>query len=377
MTMLSSVKSFVIAFAAAILIFGLIGYFIAPQIRSLADNFLTPQGDTVSEPEQFDIPEVPDPKQGIVQTPAAFPQDTSFTLLLVGSDYQPGVFSDYRISVENSTDMEVLASHQRHYKADVVMVVRYNAETGIVMFSAIPVNLTVTAGGISMKLGEVLEKKNITYFTEMVAGIIGMPINYYICCRISLFDEIITRLGGIKYNVPVDMYYVDEEERIVTPGASRDPIPLVIDGEQIYDENGDPVMIPAGKPFTINLKKGIQILNGEKATWVLRYASYANGFTGRRDTQTGFFRDFFDQFANELNHSKLSGIISLINTSDAGSTNMTASDFEELASTFMHYSEYEKTNVNFPCTIAGFGSDERVTFSRNTAYAAYEKYKTQ
>ena len=375
--MLSSVKSFIISFAVALLIFGLIGYFIKPQIESLADNFLTPQGETDKVPEEFDIPEVPDPKSGIVRDPAAFPSDTSFTMLLIGSDYQPDVFSDYRISVENSTDLEVLSTHRRHYSAQVIMLVRYNAQSGVIMFSAIPANLMVTAGGISMKLSDVLEKKNVTYFTEMVASIVGMPIDYYICCRISLFEEIITRLGGIKYDVPVDMYFRDEEERVVTPGASRDPIPMVIDGEQVYDENGDPVMIPAGKPFTIDLKKGIQILNGEKATWVLRYNSYSNGFTGRRDTQISFFNAFFDQFANEENHSKLSGIVSLINTSAAGMTNMTASDFEELASTIIRFSAYEKTNVNFPGTIAGFGSDERISFSRNTVYATYEKYKAQ
>lgn len=375
--MLSSVKSFVIAFAAAILIFGLIGYFIAPQIRSLANGLLTPQGEAAETDEVFEIPAVPDPASGISKQPAVFPGNTSFTLLLIGSDYQPEVFSDYRISVENSTDMSVLASHQRHYKADVVMLVRYNAESGVVMLSSVPSNLIVSAGGISMRLAEVLEKKSVTYFTEMVAGIVGLPINYYICCRISLFKDIIDRLGGIKYDVPVDMLYEDPEERIVTPGASRDPIPLVIDGEQIYDENGDPVMIPPGKAFKIDLKKGIQILNGEKASWALRYNSYANGFTGRRETQISFLRAFLDQFANETNHSKMSGIISLINTSDAGSTNMTASDFEELASTILNYSEYTCTAVTFPCTISGSGADERVSFSRNTVYATYEKFKIQ
>ena len=56
--MLSSVKSFVIAFAVSILIFGLIGYFIAPQIKSLTDNFLTPN-DEVTHVDEYEIPPVP------------------------------------------------------------------------------------------------------------------------------------------------------------------------------------------------------------------------------------------------------------------------------------------------------------------------------
>ena len=372
--MLSSVKSFVIAFAVSILIFGLIGYFIAPQIKSLTDNFLTPN-DEVTHVDEYEIPPVPNAQSGIVSDPAAFPDHRSFTLLLIGSEYQPAVFSDYRVSVSNTTDMEVLSTHQRHYKADVIMLVSYNAETGIVMFSAIPSNLMVTASGITMKLGDVLERKNVTYFKDMVAGIVGMPIDYYVCCQISLFIDLINKLGGIKYDVPVNMNYRDDEERIVTEGASRDPIPLIIDGAQVYDENGDPVMIPAGKPFTINLTKGIQMLDGEKASWVLRYNSYSNGFTGKRDTVTTFFRTFFETFAREENHSKLAGVVSLLNTSNAASTNMSTSDFEELASTILAYQKYEKTNLNFPVNIAGFGDDERISFARNTVYAAYEKYR--
>ena len=374
--MLSSIKSFVISLAVSLLIFGLIGYFTSPLLTSVTDGLLTPASEDDTGAQEFAVPEVPEPNKGISGKTAKFADQKSFTMLLVGSDYQPDVFSDYRISVENGS-LEQLATHQRHYKADVAMLVRYNAESGVVMFSAIPTNLMVTSSGLQMKLGEVLEKKGIAQFTELVAGIVGLPIDYYICCRISLFANIIDRLGGIKYDVPVDMYYVDEEERIVTPGASHDPIPLVVDGVQILDEDGNPVMIPAGKPFTINLKKGIQTLNGEKATWVLRYASYTSGFAARRSTQISFFRAFFESFARDESHGQLAGIISLINTSNEGDTNMTASDFEELSGTILSYSKYEKTNVDFPGNITGFGAEERITFSRNTVYSVYEKYKLQ
>ncbi len=373
--MLSSIKSFAISFAVGIIIFGLIAYFIAPQIKSLTDGFLTPQAEETGEAQEYVIPDVPEANKNIDDKNAKFPENRSFTMLLVGSDYQPDVFSDYRVSVQNTAEIEQLAVNNRHYKADVVMVVRYNSDSGVTMFSAIPTSLMVTAGGIQMRLCDVLERKSISYFSELVAGIIGMPIDYYICCQISLFDDIIDRLGGIKYDVPTDMYYVNEEERIVTPGSSREPIPLVINGEPVIDSEGNPVMILAGKAFTINLKRGIQTLDGEKATWVLRYNVYANGFISRRDTLVSFFRAFFEQFATEEKRSALTGIISLINTSAAGSTNMTPSDFEEIANTLLSYSKYEKTNVVFPCTVSGSGENERSSFSRNTAYATYEKFK--
>ncbi len=376
--MLSSVKSFAVSFAAAIIIFGLIGYLIAPQLKSLTDGFLTPQGeDTEVVAGEFEIPEVPDPGKKIDGRQKVFAEDTSFTLLLIGSDYQPDVFSDYRISVQNTADIEQLSTHSRHYRADVIMLVRYSAELGVVMFSAIPSNLMVTASGISMRLGDVLEKKNVSYFVDMVAGIVGMPIDYYIMSRIGLFDEAIDRLGGVKYDVPMNMYFKDEEERIVTAGASRDPIPLVVNGEPVLDENGEQVMIPPGRAFTIDLKKGIQTLDGEKSTWALRFNLYPNGFIGRRDTLVSFFRAFFEQYARDEHKAQLSGLISLYNTSPAGSTNMTPSDFEEISKTLLSYSKYEKTTVAFPGTVSGAGADERVSFSRNTVYSTYEKYKVQ
>ncbi len=374
--MLASVKSFLIAFAVALLIFGLIGYFAMPQIKSLADGFFTPGEVDPSDTETvtYVAPAVPDAQTGIIGKKAAFEDHKSFTMLLIGSDYQPGVFSDYRISVQNSANLDLLSTHQRHYKADVIMLVRYNASSGIFMMSAIPPNLMVTSAGIQMRLGEALEKKGAAVFTELVSSVIGMSIDYYICCRIALFEDIINRIGGVSYDVPTDMYYVNEEERIVTAGASRDPIPLVVDGKIVTDSDGNPVMIPAGRAFTINLKRGVQALNGEKAGWVLRYNVYPNGFAGRRETQVGFFRALFESLFNQDKHDLLSGIVALIGSSATGETNMTVTDFEDISETMLSYARYDKTTVIFPCTVTGSGAEERISFSRGAVYNAYDKF---
>lgn len=375
--MLSNVKSFVIAFAAGILIFGLIGYLLVPQLKTLTDGFFTPGNPEEESDVTYEIPPVPDESGTVIKNKAVFEDHKSFTILLIGSDYQPDVFSDYRISVQGSSDANQLATHQRHYKADVITLIRYSAESGIVMFSAIPPNLMVTASGVQMKLGAVLERKGAEALTNIVEGVVGMDIDYYICCRISLFANIINRIGGVKFDVPRDMYYVNEEERILSSGSSRDPIPLVVDGQQILDSEGNPVMIPAGRAFTINLKRGMQDLNGEKATWLLRYNAYDGGFSERRDTIANFFRALFDTVMKEENNSLVSGIIALINSSNAGETNMSQSDFEELAETMLSYEKYEKSTVIFPCIVNGTDIDETVTASKSSAYSAYERYKLQ
>ena len=377
--MLSSVKSFVIAFAVAALIFGIIFVTTLPQIRSLAEGFLNPAAEDTADTEEetYIPPEVPDQSDGVLGSKPVFEGHRSFTLLLIGSDYQPDVFSDYRVAVKNTSDLDQLATHQRHYKADVAVLVRYCAENGTFILSAIPTNISLTVGGIQMKLCEALERKGAQEFANIVSGVVGMTVDYYICCRISLFIDIINRIGGIKFDVPIDMSYKNEEERIVTAGSSRDPIPVVVDGRPVTDSDGNPVMQPAGRAFTINLKRGIQTLNGEKASWVLRYFTYPNGFTSRRETQTRFFSTLFDVLLNEEKHSVLYGIISLINASPAGDTNMTPSDFEDLSNTILSYASYDKSIVVFPCSVSGSGTDERVSFSRSAVYSAFEKYKLQ
>ena len=382
--MLSSVKSFLISFTVAIIIFGLIGYFgVIPLLNNLFNGWFVPDENEATGTAEFEIPPVPDQEQNSGEGGAVFPGKKTFTMLFIGSDYQPGVFTDYRILVSNSTDPQVLSTHQRHYRADVLMLVKFNSDTGTVMFSSVPVNLVVQTDGLQLKLGDVFESKGADYLKDVVAGVIGMPIDYYFCCSIRLFEEIINKFGGIQYNVPVDMYYVNEEERIVTAGASRDPIPLIIDGVQQYEADGvTPKMIPAGRAFKIDLKRGIQQLSGEKATWVLRFNSYPNGFNGRRDTQISFFKAFFEQFAKEEYHGRLYEIVSMFDSSkmskneyDFRETNMAMTDFEEIVSTIVSYHDYEQETVVFPCTVFGIGTNESVTFSPTAVMNAYEKYK--
>lgn len=371
-----------IAFVVALLVFGTLGYYAYPYIKDVSDDFLRPGAET-EEPANTGTPSThavdtlePSDPELPPDDPSDFEGQQSFTLLLFGSNYQPDVFSDYRVSVSTSPDIEVLATHQRHYSADVIVIVRYSAELGVVMFSAVPSNLTVTAGGISMRLGDVLEKKNVTYFVGAVEAVTGLTVDYYVYCQISLMKDVIDRLGGVKYDVPQDMYFVDPEERIVEPGASREPVVLRDkNGAIIYDQDGNPKTVPPGKDFVIDLKKGIQTLNGEKATWVLRYNSYSNGYTGYRSTQVSFFRVLFEQVMKEEYSVLLQKIVSDIIKSPYGSTNLSVEGFNEIADTLLNYSAYEKTSVVFPGNPLPTSDGESFSYTRIEVYNTYAKYK--
>ena len=381
--MLSSIKSFVIAFVVSILVFGTLGYYAYPYVQSVSDGFLKPGAETDNavetdtEPVGYDTLE-PDDTDIIFDPRVEFEGQKSFTLLLIGSDYQPNVFSDYRKTVQNSTDIETLYLHQRHYRADVIVIVRYCAERGEVIFSAVPSNLEITASGIKMQLAEVLEKKDIIYFIGAVESVTGLSVDHYVYCQISLMTDVINWLGGIKFDVPVDMEYVNNDERIVEGGKKDPTYQRDSAGELILGDDGYPILdLTYGRPFRISLKKGVQQLNGEKATWVLRYNSYMNGYQGYRATQANFFKALFEQFMKQENRALIKFILDKILAADNGSTNIDEASFEEIADTLLNYPAYEKAIVDFPGSRTIKNGVETFSFNTASSYSVYAKYKLQ
>ena len=386
--MLSTIKSFVIAFVVSLLIFGTLGYYAYPSVQSVFDGFLKP-GEAVESTVEADTPdpfgvdtlEPPDTDE-IIDPHKEFEGQKSFTLLLIGSDYQPKVFNDYRKTVQNSTDIETLYLHQRHYKADVIVIVRYFAELGEIIFSAVPSNLEITASGIKMQLSEVLEKKDIIYFIGAVESVTGLTVDYYIYSQISLMADVINWLSGtsnepFKFDVPIDMEYENEEERIVEGGVS-DPVYLRDDNGNIkYGEDGYPLTVAPGRPFRISLKKGVQTLTGEKATWVLRFNSYQNGYQGYRETQANFFKSLFEQYMKKDNSFLIKFVLDKIIASDSGSTNIDDAAFSEIEDTLLNYPAYEKSIVVFPGSRSFRNGVELFNYNTSSSYSAYAKYKLQ
>lgn len=376
--MFAAVKNYLIAFAVALVIFGITGYYLKPiLVDDLVSGFLSPGSNPVQTEENTEKEEdtSPDTSLDHVGTDEPGPEEPkldgdSFTLLIVGSDYQPGVFNDYRCNT-NSTDIEVLAQNQRRYGADVITVIRANTETGVLMVSSVPSTLAVTVSGVDMKLYDVLERKGMSYFARTVEAIIGLPIDYYMECRISDFINVIDYMGGIKFNVPVNMYYVDEEERIVLDGASRDPIPVVDEnGNPMYDENGEPITVPAGTPFTIDLKAGIQELTGETASHLLRYAGYSDGAKSRCTVQTDFIHSFLEQYAKPENKMKLATMLTKIPSQQK---ELSVTEAEDVISVLVQYSEFEKVKLTFPATYTAGGA----SYSQAAVYSAFNPYKNK
>lgn len=223
-------------------------------------------------------------------------------------------------------------------RTDVIMVVNFNTETGKVKVVSVPRDTKVVWSeqqkdalynlkGYTMNYTKINEMsayggiKNIRDFTiDEIENILGQKIDNYIIVNINAFRKIVDAVGGVEVDVPMDMYYTD---------SSQD----------LY----------------INLKKGVQTLDGEDAEGLVRFRyGYKEGDVGRIETQKLFIKALADKV---LSPKIIKSIPSIVTTLF---TNVTTDI--KLGQISEYYSYIEKFNpedIEF-YTVPGVGAYEGI-----------------
>lgn len=114
---------------------------------------------------------------------------------------------------------------------------------------------------------------------DVVARLIGQPIDYYIMTNYEGFKEIVDILGGVTIDVEKNMYHYDPQD---------------------------------GGRYTINLKKGVQRLNGERALMYVRYRGDPLGDIARVQRQQKFLMALAEEIKKPANILKLPRLIPAI-----------------------------------------------------------------
>ena len=151
-------------------------------------------------------------------------------------------------------------------RADVIMLVCSDFENKKVNIISIPRDTRVKLpNGKKTKINSCLGKENgEELLCDMVRELTEKPINSFCKVNFKGLRNIVDALGGVKYDVPMDMDY-------------EDPV----------------------QDLKIHLKKGEQILDGEQAEGLLRFRSgYANADLGRIDVQQDFIKEAARQKLN-------------------------------------------------------------------------------
>ena len=285
--MLSAVKNFFLTFILALAVFGLIA---TAAVRLVVDNIngtLERDGD---ETGQTDTGSSETGNKGSSQTS----DERSLNLLLIGTDYRPDLFSDYDpaklellygIKNENptqqpapgdvvpyyigavssdtyhSTDELVEVDGQfvipngfysvgyRQIEADAIVLLRIDLSRRQITLTPLPGDAYVEAAGSYMKLSEVYGTYGPRVLCDAVHIITGVNPSHFISVDVGSFPRLVDALDGIEYYVPENMQYTDKSAGI-----------------------------------EINLKKGVQTLDGQGAISLLMFKDYKDYSLSREQT---------------------------------------------------------------------------------------------
>ncbi len=300
--------TFGITFCISVLIFGIIAYIIMSMLFGTSIF-----GNSSEEAQDKDLLvgfEEP------VDTPTS--NGKTFSFILVGYDYQPKVLPDAKVS------------------ADAIIYVRFSNSTKKVVYMSIPSITTVKVNNKDIILADIYSEYGLETMADEVAELTGLDVNYYAAVSLSYFDDVMDTLGGIEYNVPIDMEYEDPDQKLA-----------------------------------IELEKGKQHLSGHDASDMLRYRS--DSLSACIDRQTEFFKTLMETFTQE---SYKEGAKDLF----AELTYYIRTDFEEedllnYLDTIYNYSSFESKILTFPGTYRERDNDVFFVADTEEASRMLNEYK--
>lgn len=165
---------------------------------------------------------------------------------------------------------------------DTILLASYDVASQKVTVVNIPRETMVNVPWDIKTIGSVCQyygggEEGMLRLREVVTDLFGFAPDYTIRIDLDAFGEIVDTIGGVGFDVPLDMDYED----------------------------------PA-QDLSIHINQGYQTLNGQQAMGVVRFRmgknGYANGNIGRIDTQQAFLQAMADQILQIQNISQISQI---------------------------------------------------------------------
>ncbi len=167
------------------------------------------------------------------------------------------------------------AKNANGVRTDTIMVANFNPKTKKVNIISIPRDTRVIIRGHKGrdKINHAHAYGGIDLSIKTVKDFLGIDIDYYVRIDYKALGKIVDDLGGVEVDVPMNMKYTD-------PYA-------------------DP-------PLKINLQKGLQVLDGDKAMQFVRFRKgYSDQDLGRIEAQHKFIKAVSDKLLSPQTILKL------------------------------------------------------------------------
>ncbi len=235
------------------------------------------------------------------------------------SEEMPGYLSDQK---EGVYTILFLGRTNDTNQTDMMMLIVFDSNTGEVNACSIPRDTMINLSADAKKINGVIFS-GVDNVKNWVRKTLGVYPNFYVMLDWQAVGDLVEAVGGVYYDVPCRMYYVDS-----TPGAS----------------------------FKIDLEPGYQLLDGDKAMQLIRwrknakgYTEYAReaGFDGSNTKRTEMQQDFMVQAAKQ--------VLQLKNVGYLGSMVKTFQEHVETDLSLSNMAWFARTALNL-------GSADKVAF---------------
>ncbi|MBP8640645.1 MAG: LCP family protein [Oscillospiraceae bacterium] len=225
-------------------------------------------------------------------------------------------------AVERYYTLLVVGIDQGKTSTDTIMVVRYDTLENKANIVSIPRDTLLNVPSEYKKINSVYtaaenkDENGIDALMDAVEGVCGFRPNNYVCIDTKVFVQAIDKLGGVFFDVPIDMNYDDYTD---------------------WENDGVVDYV-----FTIHVQKGYQLLNGDNALGVFRFrhnndgSGYPMQDLGRIETQHGLIKAVASQALQLKNVTKLVEIAKLV--LDSSETDLSLSNMQWYAQEFMKMS---------------------------------------
>ena len=197
-------------------------------------------------------------------------------------------------------------------RGDAILLASFDVSTGKISVMQIPRDTYIEWEGKEDKINSIVLDADVYTMRDIIEVTLCVNIDYTTLIDLEALEVIVDSIGGVEIDVPFDMKY-------------SDPF------QDLY----------------IDLKAGVQVLNGKNATDFIRYRSdYADGDLGRIDAQKQFMSSLFKKVMNEMNAVEMlsiaKGVLPMLET------DITLDDAAYFAGKFFSAKERKLTMLTAP-----------------------------
>lgn len=174
----------------------------------------------------------------------------------------------------------IMGSDDGNGLADTIMIGVFDTLNRKANLISVPRDTLVSVNGRDRKINSVYGVGGVELLRDTLEDVLAIPLDFYVEVELDAFAAIVDEIGGVWFDVPIDMDYEDPYQDLV-----------------------------------IHVKQGYQLLDGEQAMGVMRFRSgYASQDIGRTQTQRAFLTAMVKQTITLSNATKVRSLIRILNS---------------------------------------------------------------